>query len=269
MTTILENCVTWKEPCHLKSCPSPGQLSTNPWSRNPKGQHLKLSPWDHLSFRGICAGWQEAQLCCPHPHSLLLLLGWSSPQTWTTVNLCTSILLCEKITSFDFIRDSLLWSPTLEQRTLLSRRSVFLSHPTIWDLRYCIKNFGLDHRNKRAFLAFTLSWADLTYRRRTRSRKWGGGGSALLRELSSKFPQNNLSERILLNYLHKRENYKSQINKGRTRCSHVLFGTRFNICPFGFLPFGSGFEFWLQPGNLVEFRWRAGLCWKFLGGQDD
>lgn len=138
--------------------------------------------------------------------------------------------------------------------TLLSRRSAFLSHPTIWDLRYCIKNFGLDHRDRRAFLAFTLSWVHLTYRRRTRSRKWGGGGSTLLRELSSKFTQNNLSERILLSYLHKRENYQSQINKGRTRCSHVLVGTRFNICPFGFLPFGSGFEFWLQPGTLVEFR---------------
>lgn len=163
MTTLLENCVTWKEPCHLKSCPSPGQLSTNPWSRNPKGQHLKLSPWDHLSFRGICAGWQEAQLCCPCPYSLLLLLEWSSPQTWTTVNLCTSILLCEKITSFDFIRDSLLWGPTLEQRTLLSRRSVFLSHPTIWDLRYCIKNFGLDHRDKKRKLCLLLPFLELTW----------------------------------------------------------------------------------------------------------
>lgn len=72
------------------------------------------------------------------------------------MNLCTSTLLREKITSFGFIRGGLLWGPTLEQLTLLSRRSVFLSHPTIWDLTYCVKNFRLDHRDKRAFLAFPL-----------------------------------------------------------------------------------------------------------------
>lgn len=87
---------------------------------------------------------------------------------WNPVHLRTPILLYERITSLDFSRGSVLRGPMLEQLTFLSRRSALLSHLIIWDLRSRVKNFGLDHKDNRSFLAFDLFGVDLTDRRRRR-----------------------------------------------------------------------------------------------------